>query len=312
MRQEFYYLSADGKNKIHGVEWVPKKEIKGVVQIVHGMVEYIKRYDEFAEYLMNKGYLVTGMDLLGHGQSVSDERELGYIGEPDGNELVIKDIRALYLQTKDKYGELPYFFLGHSMGSFLVRQYIELYSEELSGAIIMGTGYYPKTILKAGKLIADMFTRLKGGHYKSTFLNNLGIGSYNKHYEPSETPYDWVTTDHEEKIKYYNDPLCTFMFTVNGYASMFKGMLRMKNKKMEERIRKDLPLLITSGEADAVGQFGKGVKKIYDHYLELGMKDADLVFYEGERHEILNGLKKDQVFEDIYLWILSKEEMIEF
>lgn len=311
MRREFYYLSADGKNKIHGVEWVPKKEIKGIVQIVHGMVEYIKRYDEFANYLVDRGYLVTGIDLLGHGQSVASEDDLGYFGEPDGNRFLIRDIRTLHVQTVQKYGKLPYFFLGHSMGSFLTRQYIELYSKDLSGTVIMGTGYYPKALLKSGQIIAQTYTKLKGGHYRSELLNKMGIGGYNKTYEPSQTPFTWVTTDPEEEKRYANDPLCTFMFTVNGYASMFTGMLRMKNKKLEDRLLRDLPLLLTSGKDDVVGQFGKGVVKVYEHYLEMGMKEVDLTFYEEERHEILTGLKKEQVFADVCEWFDDQLEKVQ-
>ncbi|MFV0362272.1 MAG: alpha/beta fold hydrolase [Suipraeoptans sp.] len=303
MKNEFYYPSSDKKTSIHAIEWVPDGEVAGILQIAHGMVEYIDRYDCFAKYLCERGFIVVGNDYLGHGKSVTDVRELGYIGKGDGNGLLIQDIRQLYKLTRDKYKDIPYFMLGHSMGSFIMRQYIGTFGDELSGAIIMGTGYNPKTVLMFGEAFTKIISMVKGGHYRSAFVNNLGIGSYNKQFKNTQTAYDWVTTDVEERTKYSKDPFCTFMFTVNGYNSLFKGMYRMSLKKGYEGTPKDLSVLFTSGSEDAVGEFEKGVNKVYSIYEKMGIKDLTKIFYEGERHEILNGVSRSQVFEDIYNWL---------
>ena len=137
MKQDFYYLSKDGKTQIHAMEWIPEERPRAILQICHGMVEYIGRYAEFAQYLSENGFYVTGNDLLGHGESVVSDDMHGFFGKDKGNEYVIGDIHELRCRTAEKYPDVPYFMLGHSMGSFLLRQYIEMYGKDLKGAIIM-------------------------------------------------------------------------------------------------------------------------------------------------------------------------------
>lgn len=143
MKKDFYYLSRDGKTQIHAIEWIPESEVRGILQICHGMVEYIERYEEFASYMCEHGYCVVGHDHLGHGKSINTEADYGYFPEQDGNRFVIGDIQQLRVMTEKEYPNLPYLMLGHSMGSFLLRQYLTMYGEGLAGAVIMGTGYQP-------------------------------------------------------------------------------------------------------------------------------------------------------------------------
>ena len=150
MKKEFCYPSRDGVTQIHAVEWIPEGEVKGVLQICHGMVEYINRYHDFAEYMCERGYYVTGHDHLGHGQSIRNEEDYGYFEEKKGNQFVIGDIQKLREMTIEKYPDVPYYMLGHSMGSFLLRQYLTMYGKGLSGAIIMGTGYQGSAVLNMG------------------------------------------------------------------------------------------------------------------------------------------------------------------
>ena len=161
MKKEFYYPSKDGITQIHAVEWIPEGEVKAVLQICHGMVEYIERYHEFAAFLAEHGIYVVGPDHLGHGKSVTGPEKLGFFFEQDGNACVIADIHKLRVQTTEKYPTVPYFMLGHSMGSFLLRQYLGIYSQGLSGAIIMGTGKQPSLVLAAGKLVCKMIAAVK-------------------------------------------------------------------------------------------------------------------------------------------------------
>jgi len=305
-KREFTFPSTDGRTKIHAIEWVPEQKVKAVLQIAHGMVEYIDRYDEFATYLADRGVYVVGHDHLGHGQSVCSEGEYGYFPQPDGNKLVIGDIHKLRMMTEEKYMHVPYFMLGHSMGSFLLRQYLTMHSKGLAGAIIMGTGHQPLMILKAGQLVCKLTSAFKGWKYRSEFVNNLSFGSFNKKFEPAETSRDWVTSDTEKRSQYVQDPLCGFTFTVGGYYQMFEGMKVLDTKGSVDRIRKDIPIFFVAGADDPVGDFGKGVKKIYEKYKAAGIQDVSIKLYEKDRHEILNEKDRGQVYEDLYVWIVSK------
>ena len=162
MKHEFYYTSRDSVTKIHAIEWIPDGEVKGILQICHGMVEYIDRYDEFAKFMSGHGYYVVGHDHLGHGKSIQTEADLGYFDERKGNQYVIGDIYQLQEMTKKKYPDVPYFMLGHSMGSFLLRQYLTMYAGGLSGAVIMGTGYRLRSVPE--ELSAGSSQRSKDGN----------------------------------------------------------------------------------------------------------------------------------------------------
>lgn len=305
MKQEFYYPSRDGKTQIHAIEWIPEGEIKGVLQICHGMVEYINRYDEFAEFMAGHGYYVTGHDHLGHGKSIQTEEDLGYFNEIRGNQYVIGDIHKLRELTMKKHPGVPYYMLGHSMGSFLLREYLTMYGTGLAGAIIMGTGYQGALVLNAGQLICRVLAAFKGWKYRSKFVDNLSFGSYNKKFEPAETTKDWITSDKERKKKYVEDPLCSYMFTLGAYYQMFEGMKVLTRKDSIARIPKELPILFVSGEDDPVGAFGKGIIKVYEKYKSAGIHNLSIHLYKGDRHEILNEVNRKDVYEDLRRWIES-------
>ena len=202
MKHEFYYTSRDSVTKIHAIEWLPDRDIKGVLQICHGMVEYIDRYDEFAEFISEHGYYVVGHDHLGHGKSIQTEADLGYFDERKGNQYVIGDIYQLQEMTRKKYPDVPYFMLGHSMGSFLLRQYLTMYAEGLAGVVIMGTGHQGMLTLCAGRMICRIIAAFKGWKYRSTFVDNLSFGGFNKKFEPGETSKEWITSDKKKRDEY--------------------------------------------------------------------------------------------------------------
>jgi len=293
MKKEFYYLSRDGKTQIHAVEWLPEDEPKGILQICHGMVEYIERYHEFAEFLCRRGYYVTGHDHLGHGKSVKDETEYGYFPEKNGNQCVIGDIHQLRVITSRKYPGVPYVMLGHSM---------TIHGEGLAGAVIMGTGYQPLAVLEAGQMVCRVTALFKGWRYRSEFVDNLSFGSFNKRFEPGETGREWVTSDAKIRRQYVEDPLCMFRFTVGGYYQMFEGMKTLARPGSMAQIPRDLPVLFTAGADDPVGAFGRGVRKVYKKYKDAGMEKVAVKLYAGGRHEILNETNREQVYEDLYHW----------
>lgn len=303
MKQEFYYGSKDGKTKIHAITWIPEGEVKAVLQICHGMVEYIDRYDGFATYLADKGICVVGHDHLGHGKSVTEEACLGHFEPKDGNKYVISDIHNLRVQTEKKYPGVPYFMLGHSMGSFLLRQYLTMRSEGLAGAIIMGTGYMPYAILAAGQIVCRVIGTVKGWNYRSEFVNRLGMGGYNKQFEPSESTKDWITSDDEMRAKYEADPLCSFTFTVSGYYQMFEGMKVIAKKESAAKVSKELPVFFVAGAQDPVGDNGEGVRKVFEKYSSAGIRDVQIKLYENDRHEILNERDRETVYADLHHWI---------
>lgn len=302
MKKDFYYSSGDGLTRIHAAEWYPEGEVKSVLQICHGMVEYINRYDEFAGYLTERGFYVTGHDHLGHGESIQGEDYFGFFHEDHGNQYVIGDIHKLREITEQKYPDVPYYMLGHSMGSFLLRQYLTMYSNGLSGAVIMGTGSHGALILNAGQVLCRIVSVFKGWKYRSELINSMSFGSYNKRFEPGETKRDWVTSDKEKRKEYVEDPMCSFVFTVSGYYQLFEGMKVLARRESVGRIRKNLPILFTAGADDPVGNFGKSVTKVYEKYKQAGIEHVDIKLYEGDRHEILNETDRQQVYEDIYNW----------
>lgn len=302
MKQEFYYLSQDGITQIHAIEWKPEGEATAILQMCHGMVEHIDRYHDFAEFLSKHGVYVVGHDHLGHGKSVMSADKLGYFGEPDGNTYVIGDIHELRLQTEKKYPGVPYFMLGHSMGSFLLRQYLGLHSEGLAGAIVMGTGEQPSIVLAAGKLVCKVIGAVKGWYYRSEFVNNLAVGSYKKKLGAA-----WLSKNLENVEKYAADPLSGFVFTVNAYYHMFGGMARMNQQENKEMALKTLPIFFVAGKEDPVGNYGKGVENVYNKYRGGGYQDVEFRLYEGDRHEILNELDRNVVFEDLLSWLEKRK-----
>ena len=302
MRREFYYPSLDKKTQIHAVVWKPAGEIRGILQICHGMVEYIGRYEEFAEYLAQKGYVVAGNDHLGHGASVSGPEEYGHFPK-DGNRCLIGDIHKLRKILEKKYPGRPYYMLGHSMGSYLLREYLLYKGNGLAGAIIMGTGQEPRIKLDAGQAVCRMIVAVKGWHYRSRLVNALCFGGYNRHFRKGQGKSTWLTSDEEICQRYARDPLCSFVFTLRAYEQLMQIIKILERPGSEQRIPKDLPLLVVSGAEDPVGGFGKNVKKAVRRYQKAGIADIECFLYPEDRHEVLNERDRDKIYEDLYRWI---------
>ena len=303
MKNEFYFPSKDEKTKIHAIEWIPETKVKAVLQLCHGMVEYIDRYHDFARYLSQNGYYVVGHDHLGHGKSIYSSERLGFFNEDNGNDCVIGDIHQLRVRTEEKYPNVPYFMLGHSMGSFLVRQYIGFYGAGLTGAIIMGTGDQPNAILQMGKAVCKITAAFKGWHCRSGLVDNMAAGGYNKRFEKETDGSNWLSRNPENVRIYRNDLLCGYMFTVNAYYHMFDGMVKMNQQEKAGRIPKSLSIAFVSGKEDPVGNFGKAVRMVYKRYKSYGIQDVKIRLYEDDRHEILNELDREQVYQDILMWL---------
>ena len=304
--RDYSFLSSNGKTSIHVRRCTPEGEIRGVVQIAHGIAEHVERYDGFARFLADNGFLVVANDHLGHGQSITGEADLGFIAESGGWDLIVGDMHQLYASTHEEYPALPYFLFGHSMGSFLARTYLIRYPGELTGAIICGTGQQGALIVAGGKLMGSMECRKNGPRYHSEKLNALAFGSYNKGFDVHRTDYDWLTRDEAIVDAYIADPLCGFIPSAGLFTDMMGGLQFIGKKQNAAKMRKDLPVFFIAGDKDPVGENGKGVRRVYEMFRSLGMKDVSIKLYPDCRHEILNELNKDEVMADVLAWLQSK------
>lgn len=306
IKQEFSFLSNDGITQIRAVKYLPDNKPSAILQISHGMVEFIDRYEGFAKFLNEKGILVVGNDHLGHGESVIDKDHWGYFSKENGYQNVVEDLHTLTRIIKREYPGIPYFLLGHSMGSFMARRYLCLHGNELDGAIIMGTGWQDNLTLNIAQSLCKIIAKFKGWQYRSKLITNMALTPYNKKWEPSKTHNDWLTKDEEIVNWYIHEPKCTFTFTLNGYYNLFGVIKYIINKDNLDKMPKDLPVLFVSGSEDPVGNFTKGVKKAYDSFKAVGMKNVSIKFYEFDRHEILNELDKEDVMNDVYYFLINK------
>ncbi len=302
----FTFLSNDGKTAVHAVKWMPEDtNIKAILQISHGMVEFIERYVVFAEFLTAQGYMVVGHDHIGHGASVASKEDWGYFCEGNPSDVVIEDMHKLRTLIQEEYPQYPYFMLGHSMGSFMLRKYLAFHPEKLRGAIIMGTGFIPAGLTRVALGLTACVTKIRGSKHRSKLIQSLAFGADYKDFDMTgEQPEkSWLTKDVEVVKTYYNEPRCTYMFTVNGYKGLFEAVQFSCNPENTAKIPKKLPVFIVSGEQDPVGGLGKGVKQVYDMHKECGALDVTYKLYEDDRHEILNETDKQVVFEDILAWM---------
>ena len=240
----FSFPSADGRTTVHAVRWTPEDgKYRAILQITHGMVEYIERYQAFAEFLNDNGFLVVGHDHIGHGESVVSKDEWGYFAEHP-SDTVVADMHTLREITRKEHPGVPYFMLGHSMGSYMLRKYLAIHGEGLTGAIIMGTGCIPDNTTKLAMFIAKLQAAFFGWHHRSKLLQKL---SYDKYYHQfdltgKDASNSWLTKDEEIVKTYYADPKCTFVFTVNAYMGLFEAVLFDNQQENIEAVPKSLPL----------------------------------------------------------------------
>ncbi len=302
--KEFYFPSSNGSSRIHAAEWVPEgREIVGVLQIAHGVAEYGMRYAPFAEFMTEHGFVVVTNDHLGHGLSAEPGAETLYFGPSNGWKHVVDDMYALRCRTKEKYPGLPYFLMGHSMGSFLTRTYLIRYPGTVDAAIIMGTGQQPPLLVAGGRAIAKAAGRRHGFKAHSPRVENLAFGAYNKAFAPNRTEYDWLSASDNNVDSYIADPLCGQKTSIGLFYEMLGGIGFIGAQKNVNTMNLSTPILFISGDKDPVGDMGRGVKRAYESFRRAGVRDAELKLYEGLRHEILNEDCRAVVYGDLWAWI---------
>ena len=301
-KKERRFLSADGKTPIHVVEWLPDVPPRGVVQLAHGIAEYADRYHPFASFLAEQGFVVVAGDHIGHGQSLADGAPRLYFGPAGSWDWVVQDLYTLRCQTGEAWPELPYFLLGHSMGSFLSRSYLLRYPGTLSGAVLMGTGQPSALLLSGGRLLLAEEIRRVGEESSSALAQKAAFGSYNKVFAPNRTAYDWLSVDPDNVDRYLADPLCGGDPSTGLLRELLTALGRIGNPRAWKRMNLNTPILFISGGMDPVGDCGRAVRRLADGFRRAGVRSVDLWLYPEARHEILNDLCKEQVYADLLAW----------
>ncbi len=301
---EMRYPSSDGKSTVYTEIYTPRlASSRAVVQLAHGMIDYVGRYRELADYLTARGFILIGNHHLGHGKTATSEDELGFFAERDGAQLVIKDMLTLNEYIHRTFPTLPVFIMGHSMGSFLARLYVEKHPRTVSGAIFHGTAG-PNPALPAGRLLASLIIALRGSHHRSALLKSLSIGAYQKAFE-SEGKNAWLTRVAEQVADHDDDPYSNFDFTASGYRDLFWLLSSSNRKGWYSSLPKSMPMLVMSGEDDPVGNYGKGPRHVYKNLLLAGCADVTLKTYGKARHELFKEENRAEVFSDLVGWLDS-------
>jgi alpha-beta hydrolase superfamily lysophospholipase len=305
MRSNEYKLTITEDFEIQIYEWLPDEaaKIKGVLQISHGMAEHAKRYKDFATFLTQNNYAVYANDHRGHGKTAGKVENVGFFAERNGWEKVVDDLKALSKHIKEKHPEAPFFVFGHSMGSFLMRDYVQNPPFKINGAIFSGTAGNPGIVGKVGVFITKLLLLFNSPQKPSKLMNTLSFGAYNNKFKPNRTSFDWLSRDNEQVDKYINDDYCGTNFSIKFYNDLLKGLLTINKQSTMNLVAEDLPILLFSGDMDPVGDFGKGVKEVYNKYKKAGVKNVTIKLFDQGRHEMLNEINKEEVYILILDWL---------
>lgn len=303
-KDEYTFVSANGKSTIYVKEWQPDEVPIAVIQIAHGVTEHIGRYEELACFLVSKGFVVVGNDHLGHGKSISNDETKMCFGGEGSWKYAAKDVAKLAEMTMAKYPKLPYFILGFSLGSFLVRTVlIDRPDIKFSGAIIAGTGQQSWIATALGKTLASSEAKKYGDASYTKKVDELTFGSYNKHFEPNQTKADWLCANKPELDAYLADPMVGKGFTAGLFRELLYGMAYTGSLRKMKKMDKNIPILFISGEDDPVGDFTNGVHKAAEAFKSVKVNDITERYYPGMRHDIFHEANSIQVFNEMNTWM---------
>lgn len=277
--------------------WDAVRNPKGVVQISHGMAEHARRYDDFANYLNQNGYIVYADDHRAHGATSTKQSSNGVKGYHKGNIYLdtMKDECAITHMLKERYG-LPVIYLGHSYGSMIGQRYLEECKEH-DGVILSGSAMMKGAILSGGCAVSNLQYALHGGEKTANLLDKMSFGSYNKPFK-GETEFAWLSRDKETVRKYIFDEQCGYVMSIAFFKFFLNGLKESYKKENLAKIDINKPIAIFSGDKDPVGGNGKLVTKLYEQYKNLGVKNLSVKLYENARHEILNETNRAEVYSD--------------
>lgn len=306
MRSEEFVMKATcDEHKIYTYKWFPDSQVKlkGIIQLVHGSCEHVRRYEAFARFLTSRGYGVYAHDQRGHGYSVVSQDDLGYFGENRGWDKLVEDCYQVNQFIHENHENKKVVMLGHSMGSFVARHYAIEHSHTIDGLILIGTAHHSKEILDLGIRIAQSSITKGNGKKVHKLLDKMSYGAFPLKFRKEKDPLSWITTDKQIRDIARNDELFGFKFTATAFRDMFLGIKFITQVDNMKKMRSELPILLLSGEDDPVGNFGKMVRKTQILLQEAGMKKVDMKLYPGMRHEILNEVKRAEVYQNILAWL---------
>lgn len=286
--------------------YLPEQKIIGHVHVLHGMADHQQRYERFATFLTQQGYAVSTHDHRGHGQTAKrNGAPFGYFAAENGFEIVVDDVHRVIDAIREGHDWDTVTLVGHSMGSFIARRYIQKYSEDVKKVILIGTGSI-NTSYRAGLLAARFMVKQKGALAPAKLLQQLSFGTYNSRIEPIFTESDWLSSDRAEVQKYLADDWCGFTCTNQLYVDLLSGIRLISKEQEINKIRKSLPVLLISGKEDPVGEYGKGVWRVAKQYYHAEFTHVAVHLFEHKRHEILNEKNNEMVYKTILKWLEKK------
>lgn len=304
IRENFTFTGEEGL-QIYAYKWSPEQEnqIKGIVQIAHGMAEGAHRYESLATYLTSHGYIVYAHDHRGHGQTGDKVGQIGILAKENGFDYLVQDVHTLSELIHKDYPQLPLILLGHSMGSFVAQRYIMDYGKDIQGVILSGSNGKQGILLDIGLWIAKKEKDKIGRNTPSNKLDKLIFGTYNKQFGKTRTSFDWLSRDEKEVDKYIEDPYCGGVFSAGFFYDFLTGLKYIGKLENKKTIPVTLPIYIFSGDKDPVGRNGKGIVDLVKDYKKVGIQKVEYKLYPDGRHEMLNEINRAKVMKDILDWI---------
>ncbi|MBQ5319502.1 MAG: alpha/beta hydrolase [Oscillospiraceae bacterium] len=303
-KSEDYFRSSNGTDNITYYIYNPITEPKAVIQITHGMCEYIERYEEFIDFLCRNGFAVCGHDHLGHGKSVLNDDYLGFFAHEKGWQYLVKDTVQMSKIIRKQYPEKPLFLIGHSLGSLTARVAVSKCGYLYNSVILLGA-LNTKVKLDSVMLMADTIRRASGDMCRSEIIEKMIYGYTNVKIDDPVNKFAWLSRDDELVYKFYDNPKCNFIFTVSAFCDLIKLFMYATDKRCIDAVPKHKPFLILGGEADPIGQWGKGPRELLSVLENAGCTAVEMKLYDGARHELLNEINRNEVYNDILEWCNS-------
>ncbi len=298
-RHERSVLHAEDGQQIHLQVWRPSDPATHIIQVVHGLGEYADRYSRFAAAATARGCIVACHDHRGHGHN-SDEP--GHFADSGGWHAVATDTHTVNRRLRESHAGMPLILLGHSMGSYIAQFYAMHFGANFDALILSASAMPSRVPLSLAYAIAKIESWRLGVRGRSTLLDRLGFGNFNKAFRPARTELDWLSRDEQEVDYYVADPLCGGPYSCGLWLDLIGGLLEISSDNALSRVSSDLPILITGGSADPVGG-DRGMGKLAMHYAQTGHQRLKVNIYPGGRHEMLNEINRDEVTRDWIDWI---------